>query len=127
MRDVKCVARDSGTSDTERAYERQFLLEARIKFPREGLDPDLPSLPMWRPCFVGQWEVVGADDAVDVFEGTGPGCRGAAVQPCTAAAPTNWAVCAEAWDKYCQGIGTLEPEPAWKRAYEVGLDPHDIE
>eukprot|EP00873_Tetraselmis_striata_P040879 jgi/Tetstr1/461143/TSEL_006281.t1 len=35
MRDVKCVARGSGTTDTERAYGRQYVLEARIKFRLE--------------------------------------------------------------------------------------------
>eukprot|EP00873_Tetraselmis_striata_P028112 jgi/Tetstr1/448376/TSEL_035658.t1 len=35
------------------------------------------------------WETAGADDAVD-SEGTGPGCRGAAVQACTLGAPTTW-------------------------------------
>eukprot|EP00873_Tetraselmis_striata_P032859 jgi/Tetstr1/453123/TSEL_040146.t1 len=72
MRDVKCVARGSGTTDTERAYTRKFLLEARIKFMRSWLDPDFPSLPMWLG-FVGQWEAAGVDHAVDMFEGTGPG------------------------------------------------------
>eukprot|EP00873_Tetraselmis_striata_P041714 jgi/Tetstr1/461978/TSEL_007051.t1 len=79
MRDVKCVARGNGTTDTERAYGRHFVLEARIKFLRACLDPYFPSLPLWRPCFVMQWEAAGADDAVDMFEGTGPGCIGAAV------------------------------------------------
>eukprot|EP00873_Tetraselmis_striata_P006479 jgi/Tetstr1/426743/TSEL_001680.t1 len=84
MWDVKCVARGSGTTDTERAYGRQFLLEAlRIKFLRACLDQDFRSLPLWRPGFVGQWEAFGADDAVDMFEGTGPGYMGAVVEPCT--------------------------------------------
>eukprot|EP00873_Tetraselmis_striata_P014295 jgi/Tetstr1/434559/TSEL_023650.t1 len=83
----KCVARGSGTTDTERAYGQRFLLKARIKFLRACLDPNFPSLPLWRPGFVGQWEAAGANDAVDMFEGTGPGCRGTAVQPGTIAAP----------------------------------------
>eukprot|EP00873_Tetraselmis_striata_P018864 jgi/Tetstr1/439128/TSEL_027580.t1 len=63
MRDVKRVARGSGTTDTERAYGRQFR------------------------------EAAGADDAVDVFEGTGPGCRGAAMQAGTSGAPATWTDC----------------------------------
>jgi len=49
MRDVKRVARGSGTTDTERAYGRQFVREARIKFLRAGMDQDFPSLPLWPP------------------------------------------------------------------------------
>eukprot|EP00873_Tetraselmis_striata_P046158 jgi/Tetstr1/466422/TSEL_010950.t1 len=58
----------------------EFLLEACLKFLRACLDRDFPSLPLWRPCFVGQWEAAGADDAVDMFAGSGPGCRGAAIR-----------------------------------------------
>eukprot|EP00873_Tetraselmis_striata_P002591 jgi/Tetstr1/422855/TSEL_013646.t1 len=77
--------------------------------------------------FVGLWEAAGADDAVDMFEGTGPGCMGAAVQPGTSAAPANWAACAVALEKYYQGTCTLEPQPTWKREYEMaGLDLNDI-
>eukprot|EP00873_Tetraselmis_striata_P036955 jgi/Tetstr1/457219/TSEL_043867.t1 len=127
MRDVKNVATGSGTTDTERAYGRQFVLEARIKFLRACLDPDFPSLPMWRPCFVGQWEAAGADDAVDMFEGTGPGCRGAAVQACTSGAPASSTDCEVALAKYCEGTSSLELEPAWKEEYDArGLDPHEI-
>eukprot|EP00873_Tetraselmis_striata_P010278 jgi/Tetstr1/430542/TSEL_020340.t1 len=70
-----------------------FVLEARIKFLRAGMDPDFPSLPLWRPGFVEQWEAASADDAVDIFEGTGPGCRGAAVQAGTSGAPATWTDC----------------------------------
>eukprot|EP00873_Tetraselmis_striata_P040117 jgi/Tetstr1/460381/TSEL_000059.t1 len=93
MRDVKCVARGSGTTDTERAYGWHFLLEARIKFLRACMDQDFPSLPLWRPGFVGQWEAAGADDAVDMFEGTGPGCMGGAVQAGTSGASATWTDC----------------------------------
>eukprot|EP00873_Tetraselmis_striata_P010997 jgi/Tetstr1/431261/TSEL_020958.t1 len=37
--DVKCVARGSGITDTERAYGRQVVLEARIKLLRVCMDP----------------------------------------------------------------------------------------
>eukprot|EP00873_Tetraselmis_striata_P045890 jgi/Tetstr1/466154/TSEL_010715.t1 len=46
-----------------------------------------------RPGFLGQWEATGADDAVDMFEGTGPGCTGAAVEPGTSGAPATWPDC----------------------------------
>eukprot|EP00873_Tetraselmis_striata_P020543 jgi/Tetstr1/440807/TSEL_029114.t1 len=108
MRDVKCVARGSGTTDTERAYGRQFLLEAHIKFPRVGLDPDFPSMRLWRPCFVGHWEAAGANDAVNMFESTGPGCMGATVQPGTSATPATWTACAA---PCCPGRGVLAPGP----------------
>eukprot|EP00873_Tetraselmis_striata_P043400 jgi/Tetstr1/463664/TSEL_008525.t1 len=39
------------------------------------------------------WEAAGADDAVDKFEGTGPGCWGAAVQTGTSGAPATWTDC----------------------------------
>eukprot|EP00873_Tetraselmis_striata_P018145 jgi/Tetstr1/438409/TSEL_026975.t1 len=52
---------------------------------------------------------------------------GAAVRPGTSATPANWAACAEALDKYCQGTGTLEPEPAEKGAHYMGLNPYDNE
>eukprot|EP00873_Tetraselmis_striata_P013776 jgi/Tetstr1/434040/TSEL_023184.t1 len=124
---MKCVAKGSGTTDTERAYGRQFVLEARIKFLRAGLDPDFPSLPLWRPCFVGEWEAAGANDAMDMFEGTGPGCRGAAVQTCTSGATATWTDCEVALAKYCEGTGALEPEPAWKEEFDArGLEPHEI-
>eukprot|EP00873_Tetraselmis_striata_P019358 jgi/Tetstr1/439622/TSEL_028044.t1 len=39
------------------------------------------------------WEAAGADDAVDMFEGTGPGCKGAAVQAGTSGSPATWTDC----------------------------------
>eukprot|EP00873_Tetraselmis_striata_P008664 jgi/Tetstr1/428928/TSEL_018904.t1 len=105
----------------------EFVLEARIKFLRACLDLDFPSLPLWRPGFVGKWEAAGADDAVNMFEGTGPGCSGAAVQVGTSGAPTTWTECEMALAKNCEGTSTLEPEPAWKEEYDGrGLDPHEI-
>eukprot|EP00873_Tetraselmis_striata_P034254 jgi/Tetstr1/454518/TSEL_041416.t2 len=107
MRDVKCVAIGSGTIDTGRAYGRQFVLEARIKFMLGGR--------------------AGADDAVDMFEGRGPGCMGAAVQTGTSGAPATWTDCEVAMAKYCEGTGTLEHEPVWKEEFDArGLDPHEI-
>eukprot|EP00873_Tetraselmis_striata_P045995 jgi/Tetstr1/466259/TSEL_010815.t1 len=35
------------------------------------------------------WQAAGADDALVMFEGTEPGCKGAAVQPGTSAALAN--------------------------------------
>eukprot|EP00873_Tetraselmis_striata_P024246 jgi/Tetstr1/444510/TSEL_032389.t1 len=67
-----------------------------------------------------------------MFEGTGPGCKGAAVESGTSAAPATWEDCEEcevALAKYCEGTGTtLEHEPAWKDEYYArGLDrPNDI-
>eukprot|EP00873_Tetraselmis_striata_P035669 jgi/Tetstr1/455933/TSEL_042714.t1 len=60
-------------------------------------------------------------------EGAGPGIMGAAVQPGTSAAPAILTACVVALDKYCQGTGAPEHEPAWKREYETrGLNPHEI-
>eukprot|EP00873_Tetraselmis_striata_P006705 jgi/Tetstr1/426969/TSEL_017182.t1 len=39
------------------------------------------------------WEAAGADDGADMFEGTGPGCKGAAVQAGTSGAPAPWTDC----------------------------------
>eukprot|EP00873_Tetraselmis_striata_P010700 jgi/Tetstr1/430964/TSEL_020719.t1 len=73
------------------------------------------------------WEAAVADDAVDMFEGAGPGCMGAAVQQGTSAAPATLTARVVALDTYCQGAGKLEHEPAWKREYETrGLNPHEI-
>eukprot|EP00873_Tetraselmis_striata_P034253 jgi/Tetstr1/454517/TSEL_041416.t1 len=69
----------------------------------------------------------GADDAVDMFEGRGPGCMGAAVQTGTSGAPATWTDCEVAMAKYCEGTGTLEHEPVWKEEFDArGLDPHEI-
>eukprot|EP00873_Tetraselmis_striata_P028453 jgi/Tetstr1/448717/TSEL_035954.t1 len=85
------------------AFEGLSKLLKKHCYQRTGLDQDFPSLPMWRPCLVGQWEAAGADDAVDLFEGTGPGCKGAAVEPSTSGAPATWTDCEVALAKYYQG------------------------
>eukprot|EP00873_Tetraselmis_striata_P025862 jgi/Tetstr1/446126/TSEL_033726.t1 len=88
------------------------------------------------PAFVGQWDHALWDSgrllaqtmrAVDMFEGTGPGCMGAVVQPSTLGAPATRPDCEVALAKYRAGICALEPKPAWKDEYQTrGLNPHEI-
>eukprot|EP00873_Tetraselmis_striata_P039765 jgi/Tetstr1/460029/TSEL_005349.t1 len=117
--------RDCEESDTLADSEERRRLNEYIKKQREeGFNCLLTYaqmcimyLPdeMMKPNLHNMWEAAGADDAVvDMFEGTGPGCRGADVEPSTSGDPAIWLECEEAMAKYCQGTGTLEPEPARK-------------
>eukprot|EP00873_Tetraselmis_striata_P040813 jgi/Tetstr1/461077/TSEL_006224.t1 len=96
--DPKPVAPAAKTQPTAKTDRKPAAPKTKAK-SKSKVAPEPPKAKS-KQGFVGQWEAAGADDAVvDMFEGTGPGCRGADVEPSTSGDPAIWLECEEAMAK----------------------------
>eukprot|EP00873_Tetraselmis_striata_P023123 jgi/Tetstr1/443387/TSEL_031402.t1 len=127
------AAHASAATANERAAQRAESAPASSHAPPVAPAADPVTLPMaldpraltcQAARLVGHWEAEGANDAVDMFKGTGRGCWGAAAHfsqaPQPPPQPKRPAL------KHWISIVTEMANWSMSRTHDMGLDPNDI-